>query len=83
LPTTCSGSSGSAIAPASASTFTSTLVCPSAFANDLAGRISVTWASSVVNTAVLLPSLPSLTVKVPGVGFWFVAASSGGGFTHR
>jgi len=62
---------------------TSTERWPSAFANDPAGRISVTWASSVVNTAVLLPSFPSFTVKVPGVGSWFVAASSGGGWTHR
>ena len=43
----------------------------------------MTWASSVVNTAVLLPSFPSSTVKVPGVGFWLVAASSGGGSTQR
>ena len=43
----------------------------------------MTWASSVVNTAVLLPSFPSFTVKVPGVGFWLVAASSGGGLTQR
>ncbi len=62
---------------------TSTVRCPSASAKDPSGRITVTWASSVVNTAVLLPSFPSLTVKVPGVGFWLVAASSGGGSTQR
>ena len=38
----------------------------------------MTCASSVVTTAVLLPSFPSSTVKVPGVGFWLVAAELGG-----
>ena len=43
----------------------------------------MTCASPVVNTDVSLPAFPSFASNLPGVGFWFVASSSGGGSTHR